>query len=259
MDIVTRTVAIAIEQSRAEEALRESEHRWRSLTETLPQLVWSTAPDGAADYFSTQWTQHTGIPESDLLGWHGWKHCIRRIASRPGDSGWTRWQGTGPYDVEYRVRRQDGVYRWFKTRGVPIRDGDGNIAKWFGTCTDITDLRQAQEALRESEERFRGTFENAAVGIAHTDAGGRFLRVNEKFCAIIGYAREELLQKTFQDITHPDDLAASIEPFTVLMRGESPAFGLEKRYLRKDGSIVWVELFASLQRNEAGQPAYAIA
>ena len=167
--------------------------------------------------------------------------------------------GRGPYDVEYRVRRSDGVYRWFKTRGTPIRDSEGNIAKWFGTCTDITDLRQTEEALRASEERFRGTFENAAVGIAHRDATGRFLRVNEKFCAIVGYSREELLQKTIRDITHPDDLAASIDAFTALWQGESPTLGLEKRYVRKDGSLVWGELFASLQRDAAGKPAYDIS
>jgi PAS domain S-box-containing protein len=118
---------------------------------------------------------------------------------------------------------------------------------------------RAEQALRESEERFRGTFENAAVGMAHTDLHGRFLRVNQRFCRIVGYPREGLLQKTFQDITHPDDLAASIEPFTALMRGESPAFGLEKRYLRQDRSPVWVELFVSLQQDAAGNPAYAIA
>ena len=150
------------------------------------------------------------------------------------------------------------MYRWFKTRGTPIRDSEGNIVKWFGTCTDITDLREIEEALRESEERFRGTFENAAVGIAHRDATGRFLRVNEKFCAIVGYSREELLQKTMRDITHPDDLAASIDAFTALWQGESPTFGLEKRYVRKDGSLVWGELFASLQRDAAGKPAYDI-
>jgi PAS domain S-box-containing protein len=118
---------------------------------------------------------------------------------------------------------------------------------------------RAEQALRESEERFRGTFENAAVGIAHTDAAGHFLRLNEKFCAIVGYPRDELLQRTFQDITYADDLAASIEPFAVLMRGESPDFALEKRYLRKDGSLVWVELFVSLQRDAVGRPDYAIA
>jgi PAS domain S-box-containing protein len=160
--------------------------------------------------------------------------------------------------VEYRVRRRDGVYRWFKTRGVPIRDGDGPIVKWFGTCTDITDLRHAQEALLQSEERFRSTFENAAVGIAHTDFTGRYLRLNEKFSAIVGYPRAELLQKSFHDITHPDDLTASIESLATLVRGESTVFGLEKRYVREDGCLVWVELFASLQRDAAGQPAYLI-
>ena len=117
---------------------------------------------------------------------------------------------------------------------------------------------RAEQALREGEQRFRGTFENAAVGIAHTHLGGRFLRVNEKFCDIVGYSREELLQKTFQDITHPDDLSTSIDSIGALMRGESSSFAIEKRYLRKDGSPVWIELFVSLQRDASGNPAYAI-
>src|SRR5262249_21416263 len=136
----------------AEEALRESEQRWRNLTETLPQLVWSALPDGACDYFSTQWTEHTGVPESDLLGWR-WMETLHPDDREPTRRLWTdSVAGRGPYDVEYRVRRRDGVYRWFKTRGVPIRDGEGRIVKWFGSCTDITDLRQAEEALRESEQ-----------------------------------------------------------------------------------------------------------
>jgi PAS domain S-box-containing protein len=247
------------DRKHAEEALQESEQRWRSLTEALPQLVWSATPDGACDYFSTQWTEHTGVAEAELLGWR-WLETLHADDREPTRRFWLESVGgRHPYDIEYRVRRRDGEYRWFKTRGVPIRDRSGNIVKWFGTCTDITDLRQTEEALRASERRFRGTFENAAVGIAHTDPAGRFLRVNEKFCAIVGYAREELLQKASQDITHPDDLAASIEPFTALMRDESPSFGLEKRYLRKDGTLVWVELFVSLQRDAEGKPAYAIA
>src|SRR3954469_25574310 len=245
-------------QRRTEEALRESEQRWRSLTEALPQLVWSATPDGACDYFSTQWTQHTGVPESDLLGWR-WLATLHPDDREPTRRLWTdSVAGRGPYDVEYRVRRRDGVYRWYKTRGTPIRDSEGIIVKWFGTCTDITDLREIEEALRASEERFRGTFENAAVGTAHREAAGRFLRVNEKFCAIVGYPREELLQKTMRDITHPDDLAASINALTALWQGESPILGLEKRYVRKDGSLVWGELFASLQRDAAGKPAYDV-
>jgi PAS domain S-box-containing protein len=127
-----------------EDALREGEHRWRSLTEALPQLVWSAMPDGACDYFSRQWTQHTGVPEADLLGWR-WLDVLHPDDREPTRRFWTNSvAGRGAYDVEYRVRRSDGVYRWFKTRGVPIRDSAGNIDKWFGTCTDITDVKQAE-------------------------------------------------------------------------------------------------------------------
>jgi PAS domain S-box-containing protein len=135
-----------------EEALGESERRWRGLTEALPQLVWSAAPDGACDYFSRQWTEHTGVLESGLLGWR-WLSVLH-----PDDRERTRrfWldsvAGRGPYDVEYRVRRSDGVYCWFKTRGTPIRDDAGDVFKWFGSCTDITDLRQTEEALRAAKE-----------------------------------------------------------------------------------------------------------
>ncbi len=247
-------------QKQAEEMLRESEQRWRSLTEALPQLVWSAMPDGACDYFSTQWTEHTGVPEPDLLGWR-WLEVLHPDDREPTRRLWTdSVAGRGPYDVEYRVRRSDGVYRWFKTRGTPIRDSAGRVIKWFGTCTDISDLRQTEEALRESEERFRGTFENAAVGIVHSDPAGRFLRVNGTYCAIVGYSREELLQMTLQDIIHPEELAAFAELYaSSFTRGESPAFGWERRYLRKDGSTVWVDVFASFQRDASGRPAYAIA
>ncbi len=129
----------------------------------------------------------------------------------------------------------------------------------IGTAHDISERHRAEEALRESEARFRGTFENAAVGIAHKDAGGRFLRVNEKYCEIVGYTREELIARTFHDITHPEDLATDIEQYARLMRGELPSYLLEKRYIRKDGSIVWIDMSSSLQRDAAGGHAYAIA
>ena len=97
---------------------------------------------------------------------------------------------------------------------------------------------RAEEAVRASEERFRGTLENAAVGIVHVDLPGRILRVNDRFCGIIGYTREELLTKTFRDITHPDDLDMSLEQFLPLARGELPSYSLEKRYCRKDGTVI---------------------
>jgi two-component system sensor histidine kinase/response regulator len=239
------------DRKQAEERLRESEQRWRSLTEALPQLVWSATPDGACDYFSTQWTQHTGLAEADLLGWQ-WLETLHPDDREPTQRFWLNSvAGRHAYDIEYRVRRRDGEYRWFKTRGVPIRDTSGNIVKWFGTCTDITELR-------DSEERFRGTFENAAVGIGHRHLDGRFLRVNQKFCNILGYPRDELLQKTGPGITYPDDLDDGVDLAEALVRGELPGFTLEKRYVRRDGSPVWVDLSVSLQRDGAGKPDYFI-
>jgi PAS domain S-box-containing protein len=142
---------------RAENRLRDSERRWRGLTEALPQLVWGATSDGACDYFSTQWTDYTGVPETELLGWQ-WMKVLHPDDREPTRKFWTdSVAGRTPYDVEYRVQRKDGVYRWFKTRGVPIRDQKGRIEKWFGTCTDITDHKQAEACLRQSEHELRET------------------------------------------------------------------------------------------------------
>jgi PAS domain S-box-containing protein len=142
-------------RKRAEDRLRDSEQRWRGLTEALPQLVWGATSDGACNYFSTQWTDYTGVPETELLGWQ-WMKVLHPDDREPTRKFWTdSVAGRTPYDVEYRVQRKDGVYGWFKTRGVPIRDEEGKIEKWFGTCTDITDHKQAEASLRQSEYELR--------------------------------------------------------------------------------------------------------
>jgi PAS domain S-box-containing protein len=146
---------LSASRRRAEEALRESEQRWRSLTEALPQLVWGARPDGWCDYFSTQWTNYTGVREIDLLGWR-WMDALHPDDREPTRQFWTESVvGRQPYDVEYRIRRSDGTYGWFKTRGTPIRNSDGLIVKWFGTCTDITDRKRAEQALKDQELELR--------------------------------------------------------------------------------------------------------
>ena len=123
----------------------------------------------------------------------------------------------------------------------------------------IGELRSNEGRLLESEERFRATFEQAAVGMAHVGANGRWLRVNQKLCEIVGYSREELLSKTFQDITHPEDLGADLDQLRRLLAGEIGTYSMEKRYFRKDGPVVWINLTVSLVRGAAGEPAYFIA
>ncbi len=117
----------------------------------------------------------------------------------------------------------------------------------------------AELVLRESEERFRGTFENAAVGIAHVAIDGRWLSVNRTLCNLLGYTREELLEPTWIDITHPDDRAAGRELADKLLRGELPRDSLDKRLVRKDGTILWATVTRSVQRTAEGRPDYFIA
>ncbi len=125
---------------------------------------------------------------------------------------------------------------------------------------DLTRRRQVEATLNASEERFRATFEQAAVGIAHVAPDGTWLRVNQRLCDMVGYSREELLQLTFQDITHPDDLEADLEQLNqVLAGGRFNTYAMEKRYFRKDGLMVWVNLTVSLVRDSGGAPAYFIS
>jgi PAS domain S-box-containing protein len=142
------------ERKRQEEALRSSELRWRTMAEALPNLVWTDLPDGQCDWLSSQWGKYTGIPEKELLGLAWLEKVIH-----PDDRERTLacWQAAcadqGNYDLEYRIRRYDGEYHWFKTRGVPIRNEQGKIVYWFGTCTDIEDIKRLEAALREADRR----------------------------------------------------------------------------------------------------------
>jgi PAS domain S-box-containing protein len=111
---------------------------------------------------------------------------------------------------------------------------------------------------QESELLFRNTFEQAAVGIAHTTPEGRFIRINQRFCDIVGYSRDEMLALTFQDLTHSDDLETNLECVQRALAGELQTYALEKRYIRKDGSCVWVNLTVALVREPSGEPKYSI-
>ncbi|HYW82943.1 MAG TPA: PAS domain S-box protein, partial [Spirochaetia bacterium] len=249
------------ERMRAEEALRGSEQLFRQMAESIREMFWMQ--DGGWKrtlYVSPAYEEVWGRTCQSLYenprSWIDTVHPDDREEVMVRLEQQLRGMST---DTEFRVARPDGTLRWVRCHAFPIKDHAGEVYRVAGLAEDITARKQAQEALRESEERFRGTFENAAVGIAHVDAEGRFLLVNEKLCAIVGYTREELLARAFRDVTHPEDLAANLEQFGALMRGEVPSFSLEKRYLRKDGSVVWGNVSLSIQNRSAGEPAYGIA
>ncbi|MDB6169159.1 MAG: hypothetical protein JWM88_2023, partial [Verrucomicrobia bacterium] len=140
------------EQRRTEAMLRDSENRWRQLAEAMPHLVWTCRPDGFCDYLSPQWVAYTGLPEAEQLD-HAW---VAQVHPDDRDRVWSHWMGAVAghhgYDIDYRLRRHDGEWRWFKVRGEAIRDETGAIEHWFGACTDIQDIVEARETQARSRE-----------------------------------------------------------------------------------------------------------
>ena len=150
---VAARVRTAGERLRGVAALRQSEAKFRTIADAMPQMVWSTLPDGYHDYYNQQWYHYTGVPEGSTDG-DGWNDIFH-----PDDSAraWTAWRAslaTGNiYEIQYRLRHHSGVYRWVLGRALPIRDDAGAITRWMGTCTDIDDQKRAEDELRQAALR----------------------------------------------------------------------------------------------------------
>ena len=390
--------------------LGESERRFRFLADTMPQLIWTAAPDGNMDYFNRRWLDFSGMPFEQAKG-SGWQALVHPDDMENCSSRWKAALITGDdYEVEQRLRRAaDGEFRWHLSRAFALRDARGAINQWVGTCTDIEDQKRASAALeRHVEERtadlaaanaalgekqqflevlldtlqvgivacdaegnvtllngsvrefcalpeegevfpvpveerpeqyslyyadgrermrpedvplframrgesvreyeyiimpsggarrvvmasgqrilapdgrilgavlaihditarktaeadadhFRQAFEFAGTGVAIVGLDGSWLKVNRVMCEITGYPESELLRKKFHDLTPPDDLDANLSLVRELMENKSSYFQMEKRYIRKDGGIVWIHLTTSLVRDGAGAPLHFIS
>ncbi len=199
---------------------------------------------------SPQWVQTLGWSEDQLLS-HPMDYFLH-----PDDRHRTAEQsrlvqaGAPCRDFENRFRTIDGSYRWLSWSVTTVPEEQ----VVYGAATDITERKESEEALRLSEQRYRHTFENIAVGIVHVGLDGRMLQFNEAMCGILGYSREELILLKFNDFTHPDDIEKSWEAIRNLTSGEIDQTSLEKSYIRKNGSIVWVHLSISLQRDTEDNP-----
>jgi len=162
-------------------------------------------------------------------------------------------------NIQKRYVRSDGEVVWASVSSTLVRDSDGRPVYSVTVIEDIGERTRALDAAREAEERFRHAFDDAPIGMALVGPDGRFLRVNRTLAQITGYEEAELLERTFQQITHPDDLEADVEQMELVLRGEASAYRMEKRYLRGDGSIVWVMLSVSLIRGPDGAPLYFVS
>jgi len=165
---------------------------------------------------------------------------------------------------DFRLPNAAGGFeeRFWSPINSPVFGGGGEVAYILHQIEDVTDIHErklAEQALQENEEQFRATFEQAAVGIAHVGLNGQWLRVNHKLCEIVGYSRDELVTCSFQDITHPDDLAADYAQLLQMLAGEITTYTMEKRYIRKGGALVWINLTVSLVHRPSGEPHYFIS
>jgi PAS domain S-box-containing protein len=247
------------ERKRAERTLQQSEQRYRALIDATAQIVWSTAADGHFVTEQPSWSAFTGQSFAEYRGW-GWSAAFHPNDRARIDRLWLKsLADLTTFEMEQRLRRADGQYRHMSVRAVPILTADGSVREWVGVHADITDRIHAELALKESEARFRSTFEQAGMGIAHVGLSGRWLFVNSTICEITGYTEAELLGMNFQDLTHPDDLPQDRENIRQILAGEIQIVKFEKRYIHKLGHITWINLTGTLRRSEAGEPLYFIA
>jgi len=230
----TEVVAFVIDLServRVEQLLRTSELRNRTIIESLPQLVWTCRNDGYCSYLSPQWVAYTGIPEEQQLGW-AWLDVVMHPDDRERTyQAWmTAVSGRADYDLEYRLRRHDGVYRWFKTRGTPVFDGAGHISEWFGTCTDIDDQIRSEEVLMgaiEERDRLWREFDTArsnSPDLTYSfDLLGRFTYANRALLMLLQRSFAEVVGRNFYELDYPPELARTLhEQIDTVIRTRMP-------------------------------------
>jgi PAS domain S-box-containing protein len=160
---------------------------------------------------------------------------------------------------EYRFQLPDGGYARVADLAVALRDAMGKPRRMLGGLRDVTEAQATEAALQRSEGEFRAIFDLAAGGVALADLEGRLTRANRKYCEMLGYTEAELFGKTVMELTHPADRGANQANFQRVLEGEAEDFIMEKRYLRKDGSILWVEVAVSCLRDAQGQPTHWLA
>jgi len=248
-----------IERARAKEVIEAERTRQRLFFEASSDAVLIGDIDGRITEANSAAAQLLGRPVDQLIGMNAadfvapeWADVVNRQveAKRQGETNSTRYESV---IVDFAGNRIP-----VEVTSTALRVGD-HVVGIHALVRDLREHRRSERALRESEERFRGAFDAAPIGMALASPDGRWLKVNHALCELVGYTEGELLTIRFQDITHPDDLAADMALGVRLLAGEFSWYQMEKRYIRKDGSVLWIHLSVSLVRDDDGTPAYSVA
>ncbi len=256
---VTRQVQACRRVEQLATTMERSGQLFRMLADNAPDVIIRVDRNLRHLFVNKAIEEVSGIPVERFLGATGHEAGLAPELA----AAWNRqvmrvFAEQQPLDVELRFASQRGP-AVVESRMVPEFGPDGQVESVLVISRDITEREQAKRALADSERRFRATFDNAAVGIAHIGLDGRWLHVNDRVVDILGYERDELLAMTWQDVTHPADLEIDLGLATGLMGGPTRGYSLEKRYLRKDGSTAWINLTVSLVRAPTGEPEYYVS
>jgi PAS domain S-box-containing protein len=239
------------DKKRAEEfadALRESELRFRTLANAMPQLVWTANPDGVVDYYNERYKEFDGLRQDASGNWI-WSPVLHPDDVESTVNAWNHAVAAGEiYQIEHRVKNSAGDFNWYLSRGVPERDASGKVVKWYGTATNIDHTKKTEQALRISEERYRSLFDNMTEGFAIHEiitnkkdepVDYRFLNINQAFEKLTGLKRSELIGKRVKEVM-PDTEAYWIENYgKVAITGEPLHFEDFSAALGR-----WYEVFA---------------
>jgi PAS domain S-box-containing protein len=246
------TVQDVTEQHYALEALRTSEAEFRLLAEAMPQIVWITGPDGKNIYFNRQWMEYTGLSAQESLG-DGWNKPFH-----PDDMqrAWDAWQaataGLAPYALECRLRRADGAYLWWLIRGVPVRDANGKIFKWFGTCTDIDAMKKTEQKLRESEVLLGLAGQVARLGGWSVAVPDHRVTWSDQVRAILDVppGTEPSLEQALE--FYPPEFRQTIRRNLEACEQDGKPFDVEVQVVTAKGSRKWVRAIGSAERDRSG-------
>jgi PAS domain S-box-containing protein len=261
-----REAEVRRERERAQKALSLSEDRFRHLVEQIPAITYVQEPVDSdtpktITYMSPQYEDVLGYPpETEILDEEHWLRVLHPDDRERVLAEEQRTDETGePYRIEYRQIARGGRVVWVRDEATLVRDEEGNSLYWLGVQYDITEQKRTEEEFRKSEERFRATFEQAAVGMVQVGLDGEWLRFNDKFCDIVGYEREELGEVSVFQLISPEDFERDFDRGVRMLAGELRDYTEEKLIVGKGGRRVWINLTVSLVHDDSDEPRYFIA
>ena len=239
----------------AEEGFRATEEQLRTISDNVPQLIWTNLPNGEANYFNKRWYEFTGLSYEQSRG-PGWQAIVHPDDAPASTKLWQEALAAGEvFDCEYRLRRVDGQYRWFIGRNVPLKDRQGRVLSWFGTATDIHRLKQAEANVDQARERFELLVEGAKdYAMFMLDLDNRITYWSSGAERVFGWSRTEAEGKTGDIIFTREDRAKGAVEREIGMAMREGCAPDRRWHKRQDGSRLWVDGVMTRLDDEHGQP-----